>query len=94
MLKKCKRMLMKSLKRKSRRYHLNETIEDKINKKIGKSSLRAFRNARKKALKQGLSVVVKIEDSLYKIYPSGEREFIKKVAPDVEVNRKSFQISL
>jgi len=84
---------MRLSKRKIRRYLTNKE-EDVINKKIKKLSLKAFEKARKEALKQGLSVVVKRGGGLYKIYPNGKIEFIKRVAPDVEITKRSFNISL
>lgn len=85
---------MKSLKKNARRHSLNRTKTDKINQKIAKASATAFKNARNRALRKGLSVVVKIKDTLYRVYPNGQREFIKKVAPDIKIDRKSFEISL
>ncbi len=81
-------------RRKAKIRLFNRSSMDLINKHIEKLSLRAFENAKKETLQRGLSIVVKERDGLYRIYPNGKKEFIKKVKPNIKVNsKKSFYIS-
>ena len=82
-----------NIKRKIRYYH-KKNYKDKINENIDKLSTKAFEQARTKALKMGLSVVVKIGSKIYRVYPNGEKKFIKKIKQDINLRKKRFIINL
>jgi len=68
--------------------------EDLINENIAELSYEAFSKAKEKALKYNKSILLKINDGLYKVYKDGKKEFIKKIEPDIKVEKKTFEISL
>jgi len=77
---------MKNIKAKQYRNFDDDFDIEKLSKKV-------FKNAFKEAQKNNLPIVKKINDKIFKIYPNGEKEFIKDI-DIVKVTKKSFKINL
>jgi fructose-1,6-bisphosphatase len=84
-----KKKLNKLLKK-----YKKQNISDELNKQIDRLCNKAFVSAKRRAIRNRYSIVVSMEDKLYKVYPNGEKEFIKTITSSVSIVKKSFKISL
>jgi hypothetical protein len=64
-------------------------------KRLLESASDAFKKAMKVSLRhKKVQFIVKSEgDSLYKVYKNGKKEFIKKLPPDISLDKTLYQIN-
>jgi hypothetical protein len=60
---------------------LNDQQIEQLERNFPAASGVAFSNARDQAIRAGLSVMVSEGDSVFEVFPDGQRKWIKSIAP-------------